>query len=102
MLCRNREGGRLGLFKATNKLIGEAHFDQGAFWEPRMADPMACLLNTQSHRCVAKRGEGGQSALREVFGGGPPLAEGFDFVFIRTSRWAPGPCATLTQKVCQF
>lgn len=33
---RGREG--LELFKATNKLIGEAPFNQGAFWECRAQD----------------------------------------------------------------
>lgn len=72
LVCSVKRGGEgLELFKATNKLIAEASFNQGAFWERRMADLMACLLNTQSHCCVVKQGEGGQSVLRGVFGAGP-------------------------------
>lgn len=60
------EGGRgLGLFKATNKLIGEAPARARCILgvqKPRMADLIACLLNTQSCCCVVKRGEGGRSA----------------------------------------
>lgn len=76
LVCSVETGGEgLWLFKATNKLVGEAppvppRCILGER-EPFMADPIACLLNTQFLRCVAKRGEGGQSMLQGLLGPGP-------------------------------
>lgn len=53
MLRRKKRGGagaaglELGLFKATNKLIGEALLNQGAFWELQSWDSGADRLFTE-------------------------------------------------------
>lgn len=100
LVCSVERGGEgLGLFKATNKLVGKAPVNQGAFWERRMADPMACL-----QFCLTAVWQSGVKEVKVRRWGFWcwALEEGFGFVFIETALWAPGPCAILTQKSAGF
>lgn len=75
LVCSVETGGEgLWLFKATNKLVGEAPVRPRCILgeqEPFMADPIACLPNAEFRCCVAKQGEGGQSMLQGLLAPGP-------------------------------
>lgn len=71
-------------------------FHWGTFWE----SGSPCLPGSSAARWSRVK------EVRAFCKGGfwhlAPLAEGFDPVFIGTAHWAPGPCATLTQKSAGF
>lgn len=75
--------GEEGLFKATNKLIGEAPVQARCILGAQDSKPYGLFVPRASERAGVKEVE----VLVEGFWRQARLTGGFDFVFIGTSRW---------------